>query len=120
MGTLARASQPDIGRELMARPPETPDSLTPGTEWARPIDPDAADRRRYARLDGAASPDLRVIVECAGDDWRRPGRNADQRPGRVETRRVVRFPQSIRHPGPVPRIPCGLRAVGRRPSRPAA
>jgi hypothetical protein len=111
MGTTARSTE---------RPAEAADSLTPRPEWARPIDPDAADRRRYGTPNSAASPDL-LRVKRAGDEWPLRGLNRDRWLRPVgEPRRVVGSPQATRWPGPVARTPCGRRAVGRRASRPAA
>jgi hypothetical protein len=111
MGTPVRSTE---------TPAEAPDSLTPRSEWARPIDPDAADRRRYGRPDGAASPDL-FLVRRSGDQWPLLGRNPERwLPDVGEPRRIVGSPPATRWSGPVARTPCGRRAVGRRASRPAA
>jgi hypothetical protein len=49
----------------MARPSEPPDSLTPPSEYIRPIDPDATDRQRYE----AESPRLRFVGGHVADRY---------------------------------------------------
>ena len=59
MWTRARSSKryrDDTERVTRTRPPEPPDSLTPLSELTQPIDPDAADRRRYVATDEAELP----------------------------------------------------------------
>ena len=55
----------DTEHATRTRPPEPPDSLTPlSRESTQPIDPDAADRRRYLATDEPEYPRLRIIGEC--------------------------------------------------------
>ena len=63
--------------ERGGRPPEAADSLTPLSEWARPIDPDAADRRWYATADAGESPRLRSV---GGRAWLTTPRYGPVRP----------------------------------------
>jgi hypothetical protein len=107
------------GRAAMTRPPEAPDSLTPPPEWGRPIDPDVADRWRYAAGTDAAVRPLRVTGALRAAP--RP-RDAET-PRRVNvfsSRRPVGSRRATRHSAALARARCGHAAGGRRPSRPAA
>ncbi len=81
--------------ERSGRPPEAADSLTPWSDWARPIDPDAADRQRHAMAeatDSGAPPYPR---------WTRRGStttpNTVSPVRRVRTRRLVGPAQATPH-----------------------
>jgi hypothetical protein len=104
--------------ERTGRPPEAADSLTPLSDWARPIDPDAADRQRYAMAEAVDSPRLRRVGGPVGahNDTESTARPV----GRVRTRRLVGPPQATRHFGSLAWAPRGSAAGVRRPSRPAA
>jgi hypothetical protein len=104
--------------ERTGRPPEAADSLTPLSDWARPIDPDAADRQRYAMAEAVDSPRLRRVGGPAGAH--NDTESAARPVGRVRTRRLVGPPQATSHPGSLAWALRGSAAGVRRPSRPAA
>ena len=80
MGTLRE-------RATMARPPEPSDSLTPLSEWARPVDPDAEDWQRY----GAQSLPFAMSAGAWSNDT--PSGTADRV---LELVRMRRAPTPIR------------------------
>jgi hypothetical protein len=90
----------DTERATRTRPPEPPDSLTPLSELTQPIDPDAADRRRYMATDEAAYPRLRIIGPCGGEHLPDRCRGSARRPRHARSGRLTGFLTATRHRGP--------------------
>ena len=102
MWTRARSSRryrDDTEHVTRTRPPEPPDSLTPLSELTQPIDPDAADRRRYVATDEAEYPRLRIIGRAGAPPRTDRCRGTAPRLRRGRTRRLTVLLTATRHYG---------------------